>query len=135
MKKFQEKCVTYELTNIRTNERLYTVHRYTGTQVHSTQVHRQLKQTKGTNGQTKFYICSGHVRILESNFEQVNKYDQKLKQHIFNPTTDPPNEKVFTIKNWRRPKGCAFLTFNIIYFYTFCENLGSLSLTDQKVGT
>ena len=75
MKKFQEKCVTYELTNIRTNERF--------------KVHRQLKQPKGTNGQTKFYICSGHVRILESNFEQVNKYDQKLKQHIFNPTTEP----------------------------------------------
>ena len=40
----------------------------------------------------------------------------------------------FTVtKNSRRPKAGAFATFNIIQFYTFCANFGSVPPLEQKL--
>ena len=35
--------------------------------------------------------------------------------------------------NWHRPKACAFLTFNIILFYTFCAILGCWRWLQVKI--
>ena len=46
---------------------------------------------------------------------------------------DPPPINTQIAKNWRRPKACAFLSFNLIYFYTFCAILGVLGYLEVKI--
>ena len=71
------------------------------------------------------------------NVESINSLGTNISAAGFNPILHgysyPPQTNVKKSQNWRRPKACAFLTFSLIQFYTYCENLESISCLQKKL--